>query len=97
MVKFETRRDDEILVCETKTCKTSHWKKCNINETLRLLAKDVKILRSDEKFASTKILEVPFATSTDEKAHLNNVLAFDDKLDNRGSNISSIFLQNNLL
>ena len=57
----------------------------------------MEILRSDEKFVTTKILEVPFATSTDEKAHLNNVLAFDDKLDNRGSNISSIFLQNNLL
>ena len=68
MVKSETRRDTETLTCEseteTKTCKSSHRNKCNINETLRLFTETVEILRSDEKFASAKILEVPIATPT---------------------------------
>ena len=49
MVKSETRRDGEIHVCEseteTKTFKTSHGNKCNINKTSRLFAKDVEISR----------------------------------------------------
>ena len=68
MVKSETRGDAETLVykseTETKTCKTSHRNKCDISETSRLLTKAVKILRSDEKFVSAKILELPFATPT---------------------------------
>ena len=66
MVKSETHRDAKTLVCEsetkTKTGKTSHRNKCSINETERLFAKAVVISRLDEKFASAKILEVPFTT-----------------------------------
>ena len=66
MVKSETHRDAETLVCKSETeikkCKTSHQNKCHINKTLRLFAKAVEILKLDEKFASAKILEVPFAT-----------------------------------
>ena len=66
MIKSETHRDAETLVyeseTETKTCKTSHRNKCNINETSRVFAKAFEISRSDEKFASAEILEVPFAT-----------------------------------
>ena len=67
MVKPKTSQDAEMLVCEsetkTKTCKTSHRNKCNINKALRLFAKAVEMSRSDEKFVSAKILEVvSFAT-----------------------------------
>ena len=39
--------------------------KCTINKTLRLFAKAVEILRSDEKFPRPKTLEVPLATPYD--------------------------------
>ena len=42
--------------------KNSLLKVSNINDTWRLFAKTVEIFRSDEKFASAKILEVPFST-----------------------------------
>ena len=47
MVKSETQQDSETLVCkpetETKTCKTLHWNKCSINETLCKGCQDFEI------------------------------------------------------
>ena len=45
----------------TKHARLRDRNKFTINETSRLFAKAVEILRSDEKFTRSKISEVPFA------------------------------------
>ena len=81
MVNPETHRDAKTLVCEsepeTKTCKTSHRNKCNINKTLKHFAKAADILRLDEKFESAMILEVPFVTP---HIHCDSVMIFKEVL-----------------